>query len=159
LKHLLSLALILTLFWLINSGHYTPLLLSFGALSVAGVILITRRMEHVDGKFVPSIVLSFRLPIYLFWLLIEIIKSNIDVVIRVWKGTKSITPTVFKVVASQKTDVYRVLYANSITMTPGTITLDVKGDLLEIHALTIEGAEGIQSGEMDRRVSQLETNT
>jgi multicomponent Na+:H+ antiporter subunit E len=152
----LGLAIILAIFWLINSGHFTFLLLSLGLLSVIGVLLIVRHMEKVDGKFEPSVILSVSLPIYLFWLLWEIIKSNIDVVIKVWKGEESISPVVFKVTASQTTDSCRVLYANSITMTPGTITLNIRDNTIEVHALSREAAEGLKNGEMDRRVSRLE---
>jgi multicomponent Na+:H+ antiporter subunit E len=156
LKQLLSLTVILAVFWLVNSGHYTPMLLGLGAFSIGLILFISKRMEHVDGKFEPSIVMSIHLPFYLFWLLVEIIKSNLDVVARVWKGEAAISPTVFKVKASQKSDVCRVLYANSITMTPGTITLDIDGDTFEVHALSEEGKEGVLTGEMDKRVSKLE---
>ncbi len=156
MRHLIGLGIILVVFWLINSGHFTYLLLSLGLISVIGILLIVRHMEKVDGKFEPSIILSFRLPFYLFWLLWEIIKSNIDVVVKVWKGKEFISPVVFNVTASQKTDVCKVLYANSITMTPGTITLNIEGNVFEVHALSQEAAEGLKSGEMNRRVSQLE---
>ena len=156
MRHLLGLATILAIFWLINSGHFTYLLLTFGFLSVIGILLISRRMEHVDGKFEPSVIMSMRLPFYLMWLLWEIIKSNIDVVIRVWRGENHISPVVFKVPANQKTEACRTLYANSITMTPGTITLYVHDDSFEVHALSREAAEELKRGEMDRRVSSLE---
>ena len=156
MKHILSLAVILSVFWLINSGHYTPLLLVLGVLSVFLILYLVIRMETVDGESEPSIIMSIYLPYYLFWLLIEIIKSNLDVVVRVWKGEEAISPTVFTVKATQKTDVCRVLYANSITMTPGTVTLDIDGDTFEVHALSEEGKAGIMKGEMDRQVSKLE---
>ena len=143
---------------MINSGHYGALLLSLGLFSVVLVLFITSRMDKVDGVSEPSVILSLRLPGYLFWLLLEIIKSNIDVVIRVWKGEKAISPTVFKITASQKSNVCRILYANSITMTPGTVTLNISGNEFEVHALTKEAAAGLQQGEMDRRVTQLEGN-
>lgn len=157
MKQYLSLTVILAVFWLINSGHYTPLLLGLGALSVLLILYVIKRMERVDGESEPSIVMSVYLPYYLFWLVIEIVKSNIDVVMRVWKGEEAISPTVFKVKASQKSDVCRVLYANSITMTPGTITLDIDGDTFEVHALSGDGKAGVMTGEMDRQVSKLES--
>ena len=86
----------------------------------------------------------------------EIIKSNIDVTKRVWCGKKSISPTLITIKADQKTEVGRVLYANSITMTPGTITLSVRDNKIEVHALTKEGAKSLKDGEMNRRVCALE---
>ena len=156
MKRIARLILILSVFWMVNSGYFKPLLLSFGALSVAGVILIASRMDKIDGTYVPPILLSVRMPAYLLWLLWEIIKSNIDVVRYIWQRTPAISPTVFRVTASQKTGLCRVLYANSITMTPGTVTLDINDNVLEVHALTRAGAAGVEQGDMDRRVTWLE---
>ncbi len=150
------LIIILSIFWLVNSGYFKPLLLSFGAVSVVSVILLVYRMEKADGYRVPLIFLSARLPSYLLWLVWEIIKSNIDVIKFVWQRNPAISPTLFRVRASQKTDVGRVFYANSITLTPGTITLDVQEDIFEVHALTQEGAAGVEQGDMDRKVTWLE---
>jgi len=155
-KGIPGLVLILSLFWLVNSGHFGALLLTLGAVSVAGVVLLNRRMEAVDGRYESPILLSFRLPSYLFWLLWEIIKANIDVVRRIWQRTPDIHPTVFKVTAGQRSEACRVLYANSITMTPGTVTLDVQDNVFEVHALTRESAEGVKQGEMNRRLIILE---
>ena len=58
--------------------------------------------------------------------------------------------------ASQKTDLAKVIYANSITLTPGTITLDVRDDKFLVHALSDEAAADLDTGEMDRRVSAME---
>ena len=156
MKRITGLALVLAIFWIINSGHFDGLLLGLGLVSLVLVIVITRRMQTVDGEYEPPVLLSFRLPLYMLWLAWEIIKSNIDVVRRIWQPSPDISPTVFKVTASQKTDVCKVLYANSITMTPGTVTLDVQDNVFEVHALSRDAAEELQTGEMDRRVRALE---
>ena len=156
MKFTINFGLILISFWLINSGYFEPLLLGFGAISVVIVMAIVWRMKEKDGEFFPLILMSSRLPGYLVWMAGQIIKSNIDVISRIWRGSKSISPTIVSCKASQKTDVGKVLYANSITMTPGTITLSVNDDILEVHALTREAAEELGQGEMDRRVSALE---
>jgi len=155
-KRIVGLALILSVFWMVNSGYFKLLLLSFGVFSVTVVILLIKRMESVDGKYESPIILSLRLPLYLSWLTGEIIKSNIDVVKRIWQKEPDISPTIFKVTADQKTDVFRVLYANSITMTPGTVTMRIEGDVFEVHALTREAADGVREGTMNRRVTGLE---
>ncbi len=156
MKNILGLVLILSIFWLVNSGHFGALLLSLGVLSVAGVVLINKRMEAVDGGYESPVLLSLRLPAYLLWLTWEIIKSNIEVSGYIWLRTSAIKPTVFKVTADQKTDVCKVLYANSIIMTPGTLTLDVQDNVFEVHALTGDFAETLKQGEMNRRVKGLE---
>jgi multicomponent Na+:H+ antiporter subunit E len=156
MKNVIDFGLILTGFWLINSGHFEPLLLGFGFLSVIGVMAITWRMKEKDGEFFPLIMMSRRLPGYLLWMTGQIIKANIDVIKRIWLGSTSISPTIVTCKATQKTDVGKVLYANSITLTPGTITLSVRDDILEVHALTREVAEDLLRGEMDRRVTAVE---
>lgn len=147
---------LLAMFWMVNSGYFKELLLIFGMLSVLGVAAITWRLSKIDGEYIPPIWPAWRLPGYLAWLGLEIIKSNIDVVRCVWAGPGSISPNIIKVKASQKTDLGLVLYANSITLTPGTITLRVNGNELTVHALTASSAAGVESGIMDRKVSALE---
>lgn len=155
-KHIPWLVLILSIFWLVNSGHFDALLLGLGLLSVILVVLINIRMEGINGEYQPPILFSARLPAYLLWLFREIVKSNLQVVRCIWQRKPAISPTVFCVNASQQTDLCKVLYANSITMTPGTVTLEVRDNEFEVHALTRSAAEGVQSGEMDRRVRSLE---
>lgn len=147
---------VLTTFWMINSGYFKPLLLGLGVLSVVAVLALVWRMKSKDGESFPLILPAWRLPSYLFWMTGQIIMANIDVARRVWLGPSSISPVIFTTRAGQKSEVGKVLYANSITMTPGTITLLVRGDILEVHALTRSAAEDLQKGEMNRRVMALE---
>lgn len=155
MKNILGLALLLAIFWLVNSGMFKTLLLALGAVSVIIVVAVSRHMTRRDGEEFPLILPSARLPGYLIWMLGQIVRSNLDVASRVWRGRASISPVVIRVKASQTSDVGKVLYANSITMTPGTVTLRVDDDVLEVHALTREGAAELEKGEMDRRVTAL----
>ena len=75
---------------------------------------------------------------------------------RILNPSLPIKPNVFVIKASQRTDMGRVTYANSITLTPGTICIGLQGDTIEVHALTQEAAEALQGGEMDRRVTEME---
>jgi multicomponent Na+:H+ antiporter subunit E len=90
------------------------------------------------------------------WLIKEIIQANITVVKHIWLGKGSISPAFKKIKISQKTDMGKVIYANSITLTPGTVTIDLVGDEIIVHALLFKDIESLESGEMDRRVSLLE---
>ena len=153
--HTFTLALSLSVFWLINSGHNTVLMLSLGMLSIIFVVYLAHRMDVVDHESQP-IHLTLRLPGYYAWLIKEIILSNILVVKHIWLGNQSISPTLATIKASQKTDVGKVIYANSITMTPGTITIKLEGDQFLVHALLRESIDDLKKGEMDRRVTQLE---
>jgi multicomponent Na+:H+ antiporter subunit E len=152
---LLSLILVLTAVWLLLSGHFDPLFYGLGAVSVALSVWVSARMKVVDHEGHPFHIAG-RVFIYFPWLFWEIIKSNIDVARRVLSPSLPIDPRVIVVRASQKTAVGRTIYANSITLTPGTITIDVRGSELEVHALTEASAEGVRSGAMDAHVTRFE---
>jgi multicomponent Na+:H+ antiporter subunit E len=151
----ISLMTFLVATWLLLSGHYEPLTLVFGAVSCAIVVLIAYRMDVVDYEGHP-IHLGWRLPVYWCWLVWEIVKANIDVAKRIVNPRLPISPTVFTLEATQPTELGHVIYANSITLTPGTVTLQVHRDRLEVHALSREAAEDLMRGEMDRRVTWIE---
>lgn len=155
MKHTLSLALMLAALWLLNSGHYTPLIIGLGIASILLVILIAHMMDLVDHESQP-LHLTRRLPLYWAWLMKELVISNIDVVRCIWKGNDSIYPVIGTLKITQKSDMGRVIYANSITLTPGTVTIDLQDDTITVHALTREGLQALEGGEMDRRVTELE---
>ena len=155
MKHSISLSLTLGAFWFLNSGYYTPLILSLGVVSVAFVIYLVHRMDVVDHESQP-VHLTAKLPGYYVWLTKEVILANISVVKCVWLGNEAISPTLATLKASQKTDMGKVIYATSITLTPGTVAVDLVGDQIVVHALLRENIEALTAGEMDRRVRLLE---
>jgi multicomponent Na+:H+ antiporter subunit E len=153
-----AVALGMTLFgvWLLWSGHYNPLLISFGAVSCLLVVLLSWRMDIVDEEAAP-VQLGLRPFIfYAPWLAWRIVLANIDVARLILDPQLPVSPVIVRVKASQKGDLGRVIYANSITLTPGTVSVDMMGDVITVHALTTKLAESDQSGDMDRRVTQLE---
>jgi multicomponent Na+:H+ antiporter subunit E len=151
-----SLAVFLAILWLLLSGHFSdPLLLGLGALSVLLVVSIAHRKEVSDPEGHP-VHLTARGLLYWPWLLKEIVLANIDVAKAILRTPMAIAPTVFTVTGSQKSELGLVVYANSITLTPGTVTIDLTDNKLTVHALTKAGLEGVESGEMDRRVAWLE---
>ncbi len=153
--HALSLGTVLVGLWLLLSGHYTFFLLTLGVASIVLVLVIALRMDVVDQEGHP-VHLTFTALLDWPWLGWQIVKANIDVARRILAPGLPISPTVVKVKASQKSEVGKVMYANSITLTPGTISMRLEGDEIEVHALTREAAEELQQGEMDRRVSAVE---
>lgn len=153
--HTVSLFGILAAVWLVLSGHYTGLLLTLGALACVFVVYIAHRMDVIDRESHP-LHLGHLLPAYWLWLGKEIVKANIDVTRRVLSPRLDISPELFTVPISQKTDLGRVIYANSITLTPGTVTIAVDDDTIQVHALSKAGADEIRAGGMDRRVAALE---
>ena len=152
--HAFSLGSVLFGTWLVLSGHYNPLLIGLGLASCAVVVFITHRMDVIDHEGHP-IHLTWRALLYWPWLVVEIVKANFDVARRILPGGPAISPTMLRVRATQANDLGRVIFANSITLTPGTVSVELReGDIL-VHALSREAADGLAEGEMDRRVTKM----
>ena len=150
-----GLGTILVVFWLLLSGHYTLMLISFGVGSSALVVYLALRMDVVDHEGVP-LQLGGRFWLYLPWLMKEIVVANVAVAKVILHPKLPISPITVIFHGSQKTDIGRFIYANSITLTPGTITTGVEGQDFEIHALTYADVDGREEDEMDRRVTWVE---
>jgi len=151
----ISLGILLGAFWLLNSGHYAPLMLFFAVISIALVLVITLRMNVVDAEAQP-LHLARTIPGYYLWLLKELVLSNIDVAQAIWRGKSSISPAMATLKCNLKTDMGRVIYANSITLTPGTVAIDIDQYSVTVHALVAKSIDDLRSGEMEARVSRLE---
>jgi multicomponent Na+:H+ antiporter subunit E len=153
--HGLSMMASLMLFWLMMSGDFSRLNLALGIASALLVVAISRRMDVFDQESQPFH-LTPRLPMYWGWLAIKVIKSNLDVTRRIWTPGCPISPNVANLRISQETALGKVIYANSITLTPGTVSLKVEGDEILVHSLSLADIATLQQGEMDRRVRELE---
>ena len=158
MKYGVSLGLTLFVLWLLLSGQYTfdsRLILALGLASCTFVVAIALRMKIADreGHPIHLLVPSLR---YIPWLLWAIVKSNIGVTRCILNPRLPISPTLVKVKAGQQSELGQTIFANSITLTPGTVSLDVEEDEILVHALTRESAEEVADGEMDRRVTLLE---
>ena len=149
----LTLFIVLFGFWLLMSGYYTPLIISLGVISCLLCVYLTIKGKFLDNETLP-IYFFPRLIQYTLWLIKEILKSNITTAKVIL--SKSEEPELFSVKASQKTNEGKVTYANSITLTPGTVTTKIKNDIFEIHALTKEFGDDVRSSEMDKMVTWLE---
>ena len=148
-----TLFIVLFGFWLLMSGYYTPLILSLGVISCLLCVYLTIKGKFLDNETLP-IYFFPRLIQYTLWLIKEILKSNIQtakVIIM-----KSEDPELFSVKATQKTNEGKVTYANSITLTPGTVTTQIKNDIFEVHALTKDFGDDVRSSDMDKMVTWLE---
>lgn len=155
--HVINLFLALFSLWLALSGQFEPLLLTLGLLSCVFVLIIALRMEVVDeeGRLHYHLRLH-RVPSYWLWLVWEIIKSNLDVTRLILDPKLPISPSIAPLHASQRSELGRVTYANSITLTPGTITISLDDTDVLVHSLTLATEQSLANGEMDRRVSDLE---
>lgn len=152
---IISLVVFLSALWLGLSGFFEPLLLTLGALSVALVVWVSHRMQVADHEGHPSHMGLRAIP-YTGWLLWQVVLANLDVAKTILGNPKKVNPQVFTVKGSQRSELGNVIYANSITLTPGTVTCDVEDGVFLIHALTKTGAEGVLDGVMDAKVTHFE---
>ena len=151
-----GLTLLLAIVWLCWSGQYGPLLLSFGVVSVLLTVWVSKTLEVIDDEGQP---ISWGAgPLWYFpWLIKEIIVANIDVIQRILSPSLNISPTWIKLPAKQSSRLGRVVFANSITLTPGTVSVELGDDFILVHALSKEGAESlVDGGVMGETVCKLE---
>lgn len=155
MKNTLVLSALLALFWLLLSGHYVAFTLILGVVSIALIVWLNHKMGISDEHTLPVSLLK-RLPNYWRWLFIEIIKSNLHVVKKIWQPKLDIDPQFTKVSSPFKTNMVKVIQANSITLTPGTVTVAVGEHGLLVHALTKQTLDGLDNPEMKDKLMTLE---
>ena len=127
-----------------------------GVLSSLLTTWIAFRMGLITDERDRAWLRPLRCVAYMPWLAWQVAKANADVALRILLPSKGISPTVIRVPSTQVSDMARTVYANSITLTPGTISIDVSGEEITVHALSREGAEELAGGEMGDRVTALE---
>ncbi len=152
--HKLSVGIFLICLWLLLSWHFTPLLLGLGLVSTLLVLYLSIRMEIIDREGHP-LHLTLSTLRYLPWLIVKIVQANLDVTWRILHPRMPIDPTQEKVKCSQKSDLGKVIYANSITLTPGTLSMSIDADTIEVHSLTSTAIEELRQNTMDRKVTQM----
>jgi len=138
------------------SGIYKPLIIGLGVVSSLATIMIAIRMgilkpENKSIRFSPT-----TLPAYLLWLIVEIAKSNWTVTKTIFAGKDAIRQNMFHVPVSQQTDVGKVIFATSITLTPGTVTVETEDGYFLTHALSYSPTDMDALADMDRRVTAIE---
>jgi len=143
--------------WFLWSGHTEPLMLAFGVVSCAIVVGLSRRMRLLDFEGFPF-ELTGRILTFIPWMLWQILVSNIQMArVIVQPNLRAcIRPQVIRIRSSQKTPLGQVVLANAITITPGTVTLDVRNNYLVVHALTDAAAANDATGSVNARVLKLE---
>lgn len=141
--------------WLTWSGHYNVLMVALGAASCALVLTLSLRMKLLNEIGLGEGALR-RLPEYLFWLANQIILANLDVARRILDPRLPISPSLVRIKTQPRTEVGRAILGNSISLTPGTVTVRLRSGVALVHALTSQAAADVVEGEMNRRVAALE---
>ena len=149
------LACTLALFWMLLSGHTSILLLTLGLASVVLVTWLVSRMDRIDNGPI-RMLLSLKYLSYLVWLIGQVVITNIDVARRIWNPSLPIKPASRKIKVSLKDPLIKTIYANSITLTPGTVTTEIGEDYFIVHALNAQSLDELEEGDMERRLSYLE---
>ncbi|MEZ5745618.1 MAG: Na+/H+ antiporter subunit E [Paracoccaceae bacterium] len=142
--------------WLLLSGIYKPMIIGFGAASVLVALLVVRRMDGVDEDRVDQQLDAVASIKYFFWLMAEIAKANWNVTKVILAPRMPIRQHLFAVPHSQKTDLAQVVFANSITLTPGTITVETESDGFLVHAVAYSTDDRAALADMNRRVAAIE---
>jgi multicomponent Na+:H+ antiporter subunit E len=145
---------LLMLVWLLWSGYFKPLLISFGVVSCLIVLTLSWRMGNIEQDIAWQRHL-LRFPRYWLWLGKEVVKSNLEVAAVILSPRLRLRSRLVTIDAVAEDEFGRALLGNSITLTPGTLTLAVEGGRLHVHCLTPEGAAGLLEGEMNRRAAAL----
>lgn len=147
----------LSVLWLVMSGLFKPQLLILGAVSVALVVGLSVYMRVLQHRGEPLYFRFLHILTYWAWLLRQIFLSNVDVTRRVLSRNMDIHPTLRRVTATPDTEIGRVIYANSITLTPGTtaINFTVDGDIV-VHALHKDSLHELEDGEMAAHIRDVE---
>lgn len=145
---ILTLAMIAA--WLTLSGYFIPMILTFGAISIAIVVWMSRRMGILDAETVPYLSILQTLS-YFVWLFAEIVKANVQVVKAVLSPDLEVSPTLVKIPLNTEADIAETMFANSITLTPGTVSVDMQRDHILVHALLEDMSAAEDFAEMEER--------
>jgi multicomponent Na+:H+ antiporter subunit E len=150
----MGLLLVLVFSWLAWSGIYKPLLLGLGLFSCLLSLWLAQRMGFF--RHVIPLRTMLRLPGYWLWLLQEVSRSSLNVARIVLSPSLPISPTMVELTTTEGTEAGRVVLGNSITLSPGTVTIDLYRDRLLVHCLTRESARELLTMEAQRRTARLE---
>ena len=152
-------AIVLFALWLLMSGVYETLTIGFGVASVLITLFVVRRMDAVDRLPVEIHLKPIATVRYILWLLGEIAKANWAVTKIILSRKMPIRQHLFYADYGQKTDLGQTIYANSITLTPGTISVEVEDGKFLVHAVNYSDDDPAALADMDARVSAIEALT
>ncbi len=152
MAYLPGLLLALSAFWIALSGETSPLFLMLGALSVLLTLWLAARLKIV-GRDASPWHRALHMLVYAVWLAGQVVKSNMAVIRKILGPAHAIDPVMVNVTTTARTDLGKALFANSITLTPGTVAVDVEGDRLKIHALVREASPATAFSVMDRKAA------
>lgn len=138
--------------WVVLSGFFNVFFITLGALSCLCAAMIARKINKDEEKPENILPVFIRLPIYFAWLVKEIIISSFTTTVKVWQLSPNITPTIGWVNTALCDDLGLTVFANSITLTPGTVAVSVREGIIQVHALEKSGILSLKEGTMSKKV-------
>lgn len=147
----LAVFVLLLAFWLILSGHFDPFHVGAGIVCAALVTALSFDLLLLDAWARFS---AWRFAAYVPWLLAEMAVASLRVAWLVMRPA-GLRPRIVRFRTGLRSDLARTTLGNSITLTPGTVTMDVVGDEFVVHALTDQAADDLRGGAMERRVARM----
>ena len=157
-NHLIKVFIAIFLFWFALSGMTSVNILFLGLISSLFIAYIVNKMDLIDHEVSFHNFNISKLIMYFFWLLREIIVSNLKVCLYIITPNKKINPEIIKIKSRQNSEFANVLYANSITLTPGTVTIDVDKNNFTVHTLDAQFKESLETNIMDEKILSTEQN-
>ena len=148
--------IIMFVFWMLLSGQTMPILVVLGVVSSFLVALWSHDLIFGRGDIKQGISRVFRHITYLPWLLWQIVLANIHLVYLTLHPNPPLEPSFIKFKTNYKTDMGVFVLANSITLTPGTVTIETGREEFIVHTITRTSAESLLTGEMQARVKEIE---
>lgn len=150
--HKLIILIFLVIFWYAFSGQTEGFYIWAGVFSCLFALLISIKLG-----LPPKLVHNYKIFKYIPWLMWQVVLSGVYVAALVWQKKPAISPEFVRLKNTDKKDVFYAMYGNSITMTPGTVTLliDEKNGVVHTHAISKKTADDIRSGEMERKVDEV----
>ncbi|WP_342257157.1 MULTISPECIES: Na+/H+ antiporter subunit E [unclassified Rickettsia] len=143
---------ILSIIWIGLMGELNnPIKMLWMGIVPVGIYLFSRWLDIIPHKMH----LNYKAPLYFLWLLVEIYKSAFAVIKIVWGRDMKIEPTFEWVDAEGLPEIGQVIYGNSITLTPGTVTLDINNNMLLVHALNKSSIDDLKNGIMLNKVKGM----
>lgn len=144
--------------WLLWSGHFdNPFLIGVGVGSCILCLWLTTRMQIVDEEGAPAQLGLIRVVAYAIWLATEIVKANLVTAKIILSPKMPLRRNLIRVSAHQKSELGRVIFANSITLTPGTVSVRLQNNEILVHGLALLETNEQISSDMGERVCRLES--
>ncbi len=149
--------LLFFILWVIFNGNFTLEIAIFGLVITAVIFLFTCKfMDHSLSKEIKIYKNFFKGIKYVAVLIVEIVKANLAVMKLILTEKEEVRPRLVTFRTPLKTDTARAFLSNAITLTPGTITADLEGDRLTVHALDETMAEGIEELVFQKLLQDME---